>query len=146
LHPDKFVNNYGDEKAVSAYYSSLLNQAYAILQSPLSRGFYLLELEGYPLLEDRVTLEHNLISEIMELNEEIDTLDNLGVLAKIKESNLIEIDNLIDEVSGEFLRKNWKAAQICMGKLKFYFNIKEKIKKKEQQLREQIENKPTMRG
>ena len=32
-----------------------------------------------------------------------------------------------------------------MGKLKFYFNVKEKIKKKEQELREQGENKPTMR-
>ena len=36
LHPDKFANNNADEKDISSYYSSLLNQAYAILQSPLT--------------------------------------------------------------------------------------------------------------
>lgn len=31
----------------------------------------------------------------MEINEEIDAVENSGQLAKIKESNLIEIENLL---------------------------------------------------
>jgi len=95
LHPDKFTQKSKDEKEISEYYSTLLNTAYKTLLSPLERGLYLLELEGYPLFEGEIMMSPEFLYEVMEVNEELDYIDNLEDLKSFKETNNIRLANLL---------------------------------------------------
>ncbi|KAK9842317.1 hypothetical protein WJX81_006339 [Elliptochloris bilobata] len=46
LHPDKAASGSKEAQKDSAEQSTLVNQAYAVLKSPLKRALYLLELRG----------------------------------------------------------------------------------------------------
>jgi molecular chaperone HscB len=56
-HPDKFANVSAAEQRVSVQFSSYVNKAYQTLKSPLLRAEYLLELAGYPVNSDSMTIK-----------------------------------------------------------------------------------------
>jgi len=95
LHPDKFTQKSKDEKKISEEYSMLLNTAYKTLLSPIERGLYLLELEGYPLLEGEIMMSPEFLYEVMEINEELDDIDNLEDLQHFKETNNLRLENML---------------------------------------------------
>lgn len=72
-----------------------MNTAYKTLLSPLERGLYLLELEGYPLFEGEIMMSPEFLYEVMEVNEELDYIDNLEDLKSFKETNNIRLANLL---------------------------------------------------
>lgn len=47
LHPDRHIGAGADAQRLAMQYSSLVNEAYATLKSPLRRALYLLELAGF---------------------------------------------------------------------------------------------------
>lgn len=55
-HPDKFANVSAAEQRLSVQFSSYINTAYQTLKSPLLRAEYLLELAGYPLNRETMTI------------------------------------------------------------------------------------------
>lgn len=59
------------EKLISADYSSLVNKAYNILQSPLSRAIHMLKLRNVVIDEEQKISDPKFLMEIMELNEEV---------------------------------------------------------------------------
>ena len=71
IHPDKFSGKTAEEQTLSSEWSSLINKAYKILQSPLARGEYLLRLKDVTLPEDNSIAEPELLLEMMEKNEEV---------------------------------------------------------------------------
>lgn len=71
IHPDKFSGKSVREQELSSEWSSLINKAYKILQSPLERGEYLLRLHGVILPEDNTINDPEFLSEMMERNEEV---------------------------------------------------------------------------
>jgi molecular chaperone HscB len=56
---------------LSDEWSSLINKAYKILQSPLERGEYLLKLNGYELPEKNTIDDPEFLMEMMERNEQV---------------------------------------------------------------------------
>lgn len=86
-----------DEKEISAVYSSLLNQAYKVLQSPVERGIYLLELEtGDGLREGGInSAGGEFLIEIMEVNEALDEARNQSDIQQISDTNQAKLDDLI---------------------------------------------------
>lgn len=74
LHPDFYLNAPKAEKRQSQESSTLLNQAYAVLKSPLSRANYLLTLlaDNQPLDENR--LPQGFLEEIFESQEMLEEL------------------------------------------------------------------------
>lgn len=71
IHPDKFSGKTAEEQTLSSEWSSLINKAYKILQSPLARGEYLLRLKDVTLPEDNSIADPELLLEMMEKNEEV---------------------------------------------------------------------------
>ena len=114
LHPDRFSNHteviylsyvcpvsngifsicVKEEKEVSAIYSSLVNQAYKTLGSPLDRALYLLELNGYSLDESEIHFGTEFFAEIMEINEELAEIEDSEELGKFSEQNQTKITDL----------------------------------------------------
>lgn len=60
-----------EEKSISENYSSLVNKAYSVLQSPLKRAMYLLSMKGENIQEDQKIENPEFLMEIMEINEEV---------------------------------------------------------------------------
>ncbi len=73
----------------------MLNQAYKTLQSPLARGLYLLELEGYVIEERDNHVEREFLFEIMELNEELDEIENSEDLFQMSSKNQLNLGYLL---------------------------------------------------
>lgn len=73
----------------------MLNQAYKILSSPLERGLYLLEIQGHPLSDEgEIIMEPKFLSEIMEINEEINEAEDNNDLERIQKANKNTLEKL----------------------------------------------------
>lgn len=58
------------EQTLSAEWSSLVNKAYKILQSPIQRAEYLLKLHNVTIPEGNTAIASEFLMEMMERNEE----------------------------------------------------------------------------
>ncbi|XP_046457038.1 iron-sulfur cluster co-chaperone protein HscB-like [Daphnia pulex] len=138
LHPDRFSQKSEDEKQISAHYSSLLNQAYKTLGSPLERGLYLLEIQGHPLSDEgEIIMKPEFLSEIMEINEEIHEAEDNNDLERIKKTNEIMLGKLFRRAADRFRNNDWVAARECLAQLKYYSKIQDRIKELEQEFEEE---------
>ena len=146
LHPDKvsdrniqedfvkqvlfqFVSATQQNKTGSETWSAAVNQGYRILQKPLSRALYLLELSGHPLTEESITLEPDFLMEIMELNEEVADADENEVRileAKIKET----LADFILTVDILLTNDEYERAREEVARMKYYSNVLDKIYEK----------------
>lgn len=127
LHPDKFTNKSEEEKAISANFSSLVNNAYNSLQIPLKRAEHLLELKGDKLAEEQKLDDPEFLMEMMELNEELESTSDPEKLKQlnIKNKNILEIiARNIDEC---FRRNDLKQAKYFVIKLKYYSSLGNRI-------------------
>ncbi|XP_029017155.1 iron-sulfur cluster co-chaperone protein HscB [Betta splendens] len=131
LHPDNFSQKSVKEQEYSESQSALVNKAYKTLLKPLSRGLYMLKLEGLYIEEGTESrAESEFLTELMEINEALDEartpedVDKIGVDTKEKLAELTEqIDAALRE--GEL-----QAARALLTQMKYYANIEEKVKEK----------------
>ncbi|XP_038043512.1 iron-sulfur cluster co-chaperone protein HscB [Anas acuta] len=151
LHPDRFgqrppfprnleeASAHGlvvedDEKKEQHYseqHSSLVNKAYQTLLNPLSRGLYLLELNGVePAQETDCDADSEFLTEIMEINEKLaeskneDSLEETETLIKVKREELTK------EVTAAFERDDLQEAKKLLAKMKYFANLEDKLKNK----------------
>lgn len=80
VHPDRYARGTEAEQQWSLEQTSMLNDAYRALKDPIARTEYLLKLEGVAQAEnangkpERVGAPPDLLSEVFELNMQIDEL------------------------------------------------------------------------
>jgi len=92
VHPDKFVNAGEQQSRLAVQMTSLVNQAFDTLKSPVSRAHYLLEIAGLDIdHEQDTTMDPMFLMEQMELREEIESV-------RSKPDPLAEIDRLLKQV------------------------------------------------
>uniref|UniRef100_A0A8D0KRD6 HscB mitochondrial iron-sulfur cluster cochaperone n=1 Tax=Strix occidentalis caurina TaxID=311401 RepID=A0A8D0KRD6_STROC len=133
VHPDRF----GQRPPVSAtrYYSeqhsSLINKAYQTLLNPLSRGLYLLELNGVePAQETDCDADSEFLMEIMEINEKLAEPKNEGTLEEIETLIQVKQEELTKEVTAAFERGDLQEAKKFLAKMKYFANLEDKVKHK----------------
>uniref|UniRef100_A0A1A7XEM6 HscB iron-sulfur cluster co-chaperone homolog n=1 Tax=Iconisemion striatum TaxID=60296 RepID=A0A1A7XEM6_9TELE len=84
LHPDNFSQKSMKEQGFSESQSALVNKAYKTLLKPLSRGLYMLELEGMRLEEGTDSqADSDFLLELMEVNEAVDEAQTPEEASKI---------------------------------------------------------------
>ncbi|MCP4875729.1 MAG: Fe-S protein assembly co-chaperone HscB [Gammaproteobacteria bacterium] len=72
-HPDKYVNADERDKRLSVQIASWVNQAYEILQDPVKRSRYLLEINGTEIPDDSTTTsDSEFLMEQIDLREQVD--------------------------------------------------------------------------
>ena len=99
LHPDKFAHKGASEQRLAVQFTSYINTAYQTLKSPLLCAEYLLELEGYPVNSDSLT-----ISDGAFLFKQMEWREQLADLSRDIESSTPveeELGKLTDEVMAE---------------------------------------------
>lgn len=76
-HPDRFVGSDEKTQLASVQRSTLINQAYQTLKSPLRRGVYLLEQAGLELKLDTTTISDPVfLMQQMELREQLEEIND----------------------------------------------------------------------
>jgi len=98
VHPDKFANASDLEKRLSMQQSTLINEAFQTLKSPLLRARYMLQQKGLDLSnESSVNMDSEFLMQQMHLREALEQVRGSGD----PESKLIliakEIDRAIEE-------------------------------------------------
>ncbi|MDD4888527.1 MAG: iron-sulfur cluster co-chaperone HscB C-terminal domain-containing protein [Phycisphaerae bacterium] len=78
VHPDYFGKIGGPERSLSEDLSARLNNAYRQLRDPLRRSEYLLARAGGPSATDDKRVPPDLLGEVMELREQIESAKAAG--------------------------------------------------------------------
>jgi molecular chaperone HscB len=105
LHPDKFASGSGSERALSVQQAAMINDAYAVLKSPLLRAKYILELNDVPVNESSNSImDPEFLMQQMEMRESLESVktasDPLGALDSIVD----QIDEQVNKLKAH-LRK-----------------------------------------
>ncbi|KAM6052091.1 iron-sulfur cluster co-chaperone protein HscB isoform 2-T2 [Chlamydotis macqueenii] len=115
VHPDRFGQRPLKEQYYSEQHSSLINKAYQTLLNPLSRGLYLLELNGVePAQETDCDADSVFLTEIMEINEK---------LAEPKNEDILEETETL-------IKDDLQEAKKLLAKMKYFANLEDKLKNK----------------
>lgn len=150
FHPDNFANHSNYEKQYFLQLSTLINDAYQILMSPLKRAQYLLaclmQVNAVDSSDENISNSSHtaFLIEQMSLREEIEALKsnpNPQVLAELKnkiseiqlqhECALVDFfEQLISQVSQEEQQKNIIQQEIerLIFELQFYLKLDEELK------------------
>jgi len=105
LHPDKFTTRSVEERDRSQFNSSVVNQAYQVLRSPVDRAAYLLQRHSVDILSEGTTYEDaELMAEVFELRERVDDLAGDGAGA---------VDGMRQEVT-DSIREQCRQLSRCL--------------------------------
>lgn len=134
IHPDKFSKCSNEERHISELCSSHLNEAYKTIMEPLRRATYLLQLKGENLADGNTSSAF--LIEMMELNEEVDSLKDeksIEALLRVVEE---KIDNLCQQFKESYESGDLHESKEAVLKMGFYYRIKNNLVKKLQQLQD----------
>ncbi|XP_075023551.1 iron-sulfur cluster co-chaperone protein HscB isoform X2 [Calonectris borealis] len=119
------------EQYYSEQHSSLINKAYQTLLNPLSRGLYLLELNGVELAQETdYDADSVFLTEIMEINEKLAEPKNEAILEDIETLIKVKQEELTKEVTAAFERDDLQEAKKLLAKMKYFANLEDKLKNK----------------
>ncbi|NXF48343.1 HSC20 protein, partial [Oceanites oceanicus] len=120
-----------EEQYYSEQHSSLINKAYQTLLNPLSRGLYLLELNGVePVQETDCDADSVFLMEIMEINEKLAEPKNEAILEDIETLIKVKQEELTKELTAAFERADLQEAKKLLAKMKYFANLEDKLKNK----------------
>ena len=125
---------------IAAESSSFVNKAYRTLLDPYTRAEYILQLEGVHINESESLDDTELIMEVMEAREELDTAESREDVDRIRNENegahlladgtrcilmvsTEKIEMLLPKLSSAVQAKDWEAAKRETIKLKYLQGI-----------------------
>ncbi|XP_034547939.1 iron-sulfur cluster co-chaperone protein HscB [Notolabrus celidotus] len=131
LHPDNFSQKSVKEQEYSESQSALVNKAYKTLLKPLSRGLYMLELQGMRIEEGTDSgADSEFLMELMEINEAVDEAQSPEEANKIGQDMKEKLAELTGKIDAALLKGELQAAKALLAQMKYYANIDEKVKEK----------------
>ncbi|XP_040010957.1 iron-sulfur cluster co-chaperone protein HscB [Xiphias gladius] len=131
LHPDNFSQKSVKEQEYSESHSALVNQAYKTLLKPLSRGLYMLELEGMHIEEGNDSgADSEFLMELMEINEALDEAQTPKEANKISQDTKGKLADLTEQIDAALHKGELQTAKALLAQMKYYANIEEKAKEK----------------
>lgn len=138
FHPDRFADADDSKRLQALQRTSLVNDAYDTLKSPLKRAAYLLKLAGVDAeVHNQDNLEADFLVRQMTLREDLEALvdkedmDGLDALkseaGKEKEATLSHFETL-------YRQQDYGAAKPCYHRLQFLFKLLDEIDAAEEKL------------
>nr|XP_044988709.1 iron-sulfur cluster co-chaperone protein HscB isoform X4 [Jaculus jaculus]XP_044988710.1 iron-sulfur cluster co-chaperone protein HscB isoform X4 [Jaculus jaculus] len=117
------------EKDFSEKHSTLVNEAYKTLLAPLSRGLYLLKLQGIEISEGTdYEIDSQFLMEIMEINEKLAGAPSEAAMEEIEATVRAKQKELTDNVNRAFEQGDFEKAKEILTKMRYFSNVEEKIK------------------
>ncbi|KAG2154844.1 hypothetical protein DEU56DRAFT_770742 [Suillus clintonianus] len=128
-HPDAWATKTESQRDVALHMSNTVNAAYKTLSSPLHRIEYILQRNGFKTEEADPLEDLELISEIMEVREEIETGD-IERIRTLEEDNDNKIREVLNTVTKSVSEKNWEETKAAAVRLKYLNGIADAIKQR----------------
>ncbi|MBN8281553.1 Fe-S protein assembly co-chaperone HscB [Zoogloea sp.] len=132
VHPDRFAHLSDADKRLSMQWATHANEAFRTLKSPLTRGQYLLELQGVdPAFETNTAMSSDFLMEQMEWREALgeareaadeEVLEDLS--RRIRHANRTLIEQLGEELDQ---KRDLRAAADTVRRLKFLEKLQHEI-------------------
>ena len=128
----QFVNCSPEEAQRSESWSAAVNNGYKVIQKPLSRALYLLELSGHPLEEEGVgnDIDPVFLGEVMDLNEEVVEADE-NQIKMLEDSVKTTLDDYFKTLAILFENDEYAEARKQVAHMKYYSNLLDKIYEKQ---------------
>ncbi|XP_036596808.1 iron-sulfur cluster co-chaperone protein HscB [Trichosurus vulpecula] len=131
VHPDNFSQKSQTERDFSEQHSAQVNEAYKTLLTPLSRGLYLLKLQGMEISEGTDShMDLDFLGEIMEISEKLNEAQSEAETNKIEAFIRAEEKELTEDLGKAFKQGDLQKAKDFLKKLRYIVNLDEKIKLK----------------
>lgn len=131
LHPDNFSQKSLREQEYSEIQSALVNKAYKTLLKPLSRGLYMLELQGLVIEEGTDSaVNSELLMELMEINEALDAAQTPQEANRIGQDTKGKLADLTQQIDSALNKGELQTAKALLTQMKYFANIEEKVKDK----------------
>jgi molecular chaperone HscB len=123
-HPDRFAADTDAAQRRAVQTASYLNQAYAVLRSPLRRAIYLLELHGMePLAPTNTSMPMDFLLQQMQLRERMEALPDIADveagLEQMAEELLAMHKQLQTEFAAAYDDGQLQSAEVAVRKLQF---------------------------
>lgn len=139
VHPDNFANAPDRERRLAMQKSMQVNEAFQTLKKPLSRGRYLLQLQGTDPKDDHaMTTDSDFLMEQMELREELANLRHrtqaVAALSQFQGDLEQRMQRLTTTLSQHFAQSNYSAAHDTVQRLQFLKRLQEEALTLEEQL------------
>jgi len=138
LHPDRFVNADATRRLLAIQQSSILNDGYKILKSPLHRAEHLLQLQGIDTsVHKQIQLDGKFLIAQMEMREDLENLllqgNAKGMIFMQKEVKK-EITSVWAAFKIQIMAATYMAAKAQFHKLQFLYRLHDEIRAAEDKL------------
>lgn len=137
-HPDKFSDADDATRLKALQMSSILNEAFNTLKSPLKRAAYLLILKGVDPEEHRQEhLSESLLLQQMDWRDQLEkaeTEEDLNTLDRLKQEVKAEQQACIDELRSSMAAEKYSEAKPLYNKLQFIEKMLSEINRSEEHI------------
>mmetsp|Transcript_301 Transcript_301/g.465 ORF Transcript_301/g.465 Transcript_301/m.465 type:complete len:217 (+) Transcript_301:135-785(+) len=131
FHPDRHALSAEEEKVHNASMATNVTRAYGVIGDPLSRALHLLELRGAAIEEsDSSIIDNNLLTEIMEVREEIEDASSDNELRALLLTCHERQSKLYEKLVSAFREERIEDAKSDTAKLQYWNRVEETIKEK----------------
>ncbi|MDM8558810.1 Fe-S protein assembly co-chaperone HscB [Candidatus Parabeggiatoa sp. HSG14] len=138
VHPDKYANAPERDRRLAMQKATQINEAFQTLKKPLTRGLYLLQLQGIDTNDSNVAMDGEFLMEQMELREELasikqqaNPLDALSVFLNRIEQHQQHLTNTLSQ---QFAQKAYQSAHDNVRKFQFFIRLHEEALRLEEEL------------
>merc|ERR1711920_684803 len=108
--------------------SMRVNEAVAVLRSPIKRAGYWMELNGARVLEEDQRMEDmETMMEVMELSEEIDDATTQEQIDKLSGQHDEKISAVEQRLDGIFQKQDWDGARKFVERLQMLVRLRERM-------------------
>jgi molecular chaperone HscB len=121
LHPDRFAGKPGKERAIAESQSVALNEAHDVLDDPLKRANYLLQLRGVTseVSEDKTVSDPALLMEAMEKREALSDAESIDAIEALMVAEGAAAIQLLADISRAFADDDLVVANRAVLRLKY---------------------------
>ena len=144
FHPDRYAAKGDVEKRLAVQTTSLINQAYETLKSPLKRAQYMLELEDIDAgQESHITSDMSFLMKQIEFRENLeeirDSADPLAGLEAMRDDLQAQYLQLQEDFQTQYANAkhsadNYNDALDTVAKMQFFAKLLDEIEQREEEL------------
>ena len=139
FHPDRYAAKGDVEKRLAVQATSLINQAYETLKTPLKRAQYMLELEDINAnQESHITSDMGFLMQQIEFRQALEDIresaDPLAGLEAMRDDVQAQYQQLQETFEAQHKLTNYNDALDTVAKMQFFAKLLDEIEQREEEL------------
>jgi molecular chaperone HscB len=139
VHPDNYANASEKERRLALQKTAQINEAFQVLKHPMSRGRYLLQLQGVDTQEAQdMTMDGEFLIKQMELRETLASIKQQAQPIEALNHFLTNLQQQIAQLTVQLRQnlrdKNWQAARDNVRQFQFFHKLNEEALRLEEEL------------